>query len=125
VGELGEMGCAGFAGVAEELAFGVLTGRERAEALAHLDRCAACREDARLAALSAREREVLLDMATGLTNSEIAAHLSLSESTVKTHVSRVLAKTGARDRVHAVIIAYDAGLVRPGQVPWLLRSSVR
>ena len=71
------------------------------------------RDDARLAALSAREREVLLDMATGLTNSEIAAHLSLSESTVKTHVSRVLAKTGARDRVHAVIIAYDAGLVRP------------
>jgi DNA-binding NarL/FixJ family response regulator len=67
----------------------------------------------RLAALSVREREVLLDMASGLTNSEIAAHLVLSESTIKTHVSRVLAKTGARDRVHAVIIAYDAGLVRP------------
>ncbi|HEY6788461.1 MAG TPA: response regulator transcription factor [Trebonia sp.] len=75
------------------------------------------RDDSRLASLSAREREVLLDMATGLTNSEIAAHLMLSESTIKTHVSRVLAKSGARDRVHAVIIAYDAGLVRPAGSP--------
>jgi Bacterial regulatory proteins, luxR family len=54
---------------------------------------------------------------SGLTNSEIAVHLVLSESTIKTHVSRVLAKTGPRDRVHAVIIAYDAGLVRPGGSP--------
>jgi DNA-binding NarL/FixJ family response regulator len=72
------------------------------------------RASERLGSLSGREREVLVAMATGLTNSEIAEHLSLSESTVKTHVSRVLAKVGARDRVHAVIIAYDAGLVRPG-----------
>ena len=74
-------------------------------------------DDARLASLSAREREVLFDLATGLTNGEIAGHLTLSESTIKTHVSRVLAKIGARDRVHAVIIAYDAGLVRPAGSP--------
>jgi DNA-binding NarL/FixJ family response regulator len=67
--------------------------------------------DALLAVLSEREREVLLAVATGLTNSEIARHLVLSESTIKTHVSRVLAKIGARDRVHAVIMAYEAGLV--------------
>lgn len=66
-----------------------------------------------LADLSTREGEVLLGVAQGLTNNEIAAHLKLSESTIKTHVSRVLAKIGARDRVHAVIIAYEAGLVQP------------
>ncbi|MBT8228360.1 MAG: response regulator transcription factor [Dactylosporangium sp.] len=69
--------------------------------------------DPRLNCLTPREHEVLRDLARGLTNGEIADHLGLSESTVKTHVSHTLVKIGARDRVHAVIIAYDAGLVRP------------
>jgi DNA-binding NarL/FixJ family response regulator len=70
-------------------------------------------EDPRLAGLTQREREVLTDIAAGLTNSEIAEDLCLSESTIKTHIGRILAKIGARDRVQAVIFAYDTGLVRP------------
>ena len=70
-------------------------------------------EDPRLRTLTERELEVLRAVATGLTNSEIAQELHLSESTVKTHVSRTVAKIGARDRVQAVIIAYDIGLVGP------------
>jgi DNA-binding NarL/FixJ family response regulator len=70
-------------------------------------------EDPRLRALTERELEVLRAVATGLTNGEIAKELHLSESTVKTHVGRAFAKIGARDRVQAVIIAYDSGLVGP------------
>jgi DNA-binding NarL/FixJ family response regulator len=66
-----------------------------------------------LTALSDREREVLVAIGQGWTNTEIAERLVLTESTVKKHVGRVLAKLGARDRVQAVIAAYDAGLVRP------------
>ena len=66
-----------------------------------------------LGPLSDREREVLVAIGQGWTNTEIAERLVLTESTVKKHVGRVLAKLGARDRIQAVIVAYDAGLVRP------------
>ncbi|MBM2615007.1 response regulator transcription factor [Actinoplanes sp. LDG1-06] len=70
-------------------------------------------EDRRLAALSDREREVLIAVAQGMSNTEIAEHLTLTESTVKKHVGRMLAKIEARDRVQAVIFAYDEGLANP------------
>ncbi|MGW1173740.1 response regulator [Kitasatospora sp. NPDC002543] len=70
-------------------------------------------EDSRLNALTDREREILVAVARGWSNGEIARRLVLAESTVKTHVSRVMAKIGARDRVQAVIFAYDRGLARP------------
>jgi DNA-binding NarL/FixJ family response regulator len=65
--------------------------------------------------LTERELEVLRLMATGRSNSEIAAELFLGEATVKTHVGHVLAKLSARDRVQAVVIAYESGLVTPGE----------
>jgi len=67
----------------------------------------------RLAALTGREREVLVQVAGGHSNDEIAERLAVSPLTVKTHVNRAMAKLGARDRAQLVVIAYESGLVRP------------
>lgn len=64
--------------------------------------------------LSPREKQVLILLARGSTNAEIASELFLGEATVKTHIARMLAKLGARDRIQAVVMAYETGFIRPG-----------
>ena len=86
------------------------TFRQRPEA-------APARDASELDDLTEREHEVLVLVARGMTNGDIAAHLFLSEGTVKTHVKRIFAKLGLHDRTQAVILAYEVGLVRPGETP--------
>src|SRR5450830_1650491 len=87
----------------------IATFRDKAE------RAGVPRDPAVLDDLTAREHEVLVLVARGMTNGEIAAHLFLSTGTVKTHVKRIFAKLGLHDRTQAVILAYEVGLVRPGE----------
>jgi DNA-binding NarL/FixJ family response regulator len=101
----------------EALLAPTVTRRLIADVVGRGPRTPAPRPDPRLAALTARETDTLRLVARGLSNAEIAAELYVTEHTVKTHVSSLLSKLGLRDRVQAVVLAYESGLVLPGEAP--------
>lgn len=78
---------------------------------------APARSSALIDRLTDREREILVHLTRGLSNDEVATALFISPATVKTHVTRILAKLGLRDRTQAVVFGYESGLVRPGETP--------
>jgi DNA-binding NarL/FixJ family response regulator len=101
----------------EALLAPTVTRRLIADVVARAAPPAASRSGERLSALTARETDTLRQVARGLSNAEIARELFVTEHTVKTHVSSLLSKLGLRDRVQAVVLAYETGLVRPGESP--------
>ena len=94
-----------------------ITRRLLGDLVAARHRAATVPTPAALASLTPREHDTLAQLARGRSNAEIAAELFVSEHTVKTHVGNVLMKLGLRDRIHAVILAYETGLVRPSGDP--------